>query len=157
MFLIKRLNQITDVQKPPLKKGRLYSISVIHFIPPALSGLFERLHTSLYAAFVSVAHLPYSFPYRHKPNPCRFRTVPSPGLPWVTVSQGKARRADAKKRTERPFCPLAILAGEAFRCPEGLPRIQSRISISLPQQKGTTSPAFTWTVLLQVTQYTSVS
>jgi hypothetical protein len=29
---------------------------------------------------------------------------------------------------------------------------QSRISISLPQQKGTTSPAFTWTVLLQVTQ-----
>jgi hypothetical protein len=34
---------------------------------------------------------------------------------------------------------------------------QSRISISLPQQKGTTSPAFTWTVLLQVTQYTSVS
>ena len=29
---------------------------------------------------------------------------------------------------------------------------QSRISISLPQQKGTTSPDFTWTVLLQVTQ-----
>ena len=29
---------------------------------------------------------------------------------------------------------------------------QSKISISLPQQKGTTSPALTWTVLLQVTQ-----
>ena len=29
---------------------------------------------------------------------------------------------------------------------------QSRISMSLPQQKGTTSPCYTWTVLLQVTQ-----
>ena len=29
---------------------------------------------------------------------------------------------------------------------------QSRISMSLPQQEGRTSPAFTWTVLLQVTQ-----
>ena len=75
----------------------------------------------------------------------------------VTVSQGSHDGRTQKKRTERPFCPLAILAGEAFRRPEGLPMIQSRISISLPQQKGTTSPAFTWTVLLQVTQYTSVS
>ena len=37
------------------------------------------------------------------------------------------------------FCPLWGL-------------IQSRISISLPQQEGMTSPALIWTVLLQVTQ-----
>ena len=34
---------------------------------------------------------------------------------------------------------------------------QSRISISFPQQKGIGSPALTCWVLLQVTQYTSVS
>ena len=114
MFLIKRLNQITDAQKPPLKKGRLYSLSVIHFIPPALSGLFERLHTSLYAAFVSVAHLPYSFPYRHKPNPCRFRTVPSPGLPWVTVSQGSHDGRTQKRGQNGRSVLLLFLQGRHF-------------------------------------------
>ena len=49
--------------------------------------------------------------------------------------------------------PLAQAAG--FVIGDGLD--QSSSSISLPQQKGTTSPALTCTVLLQVTQYTSVS
>ena len=41
----------------------------------------------------------------------------------------------------------------AGTCPAGVDmRYQSRISMSLPQQKGITSPALTWTVLLQVTQ-----